>query len=216
MKPKDIPAVNRLFKQAYENANAPVIELIRAQTQDPFCILVATLLSARTKDETTSVVCDRLFKKVKTHHDLRKFSVEEIEELIFPVGFYHTKARHLRQLPDVLDERFGGQIPKNIDQLCELPGVGRKTANLVMIAAFDLHAMCVDIHVHRISNRLGLITTKTPGESERALRELLPKRYWKTWNRYLVSYGQTRCRPVGPKCGDCTIRKYCAQVGVRS
>jgi endonuclease III len=216
MTPDDLPTVNRKLKAVYATVDAPIIELIRAQTQDPFRILVATLLSARTKDGTTAVVCDRLFAKVKKASDFRKLSESEVAKLIFPVGFYRTKAKHLKQMPDVLDERFGGEIPQNIDALCELPGVGRKTANLVMIAAFDKHAMCVDTHVHRISNRLGLIETANPTESEMALREVLPKRYWKAWNRYLVAFGQTRCRPIGPKCGGCPLESHCSKIDVKS
>ena len=206
--------MNRVLKQAYERGEAPIIELIRAQTHDPFRILVATLLSARTKDSTTAVVCDRLFMKVNTAEDFRALTEAQIAKLIYPVGFYKTKAKHLKQLPDVLQKQFNGEIPQNIEALCELPGVGRKTANLVMIAAFDKYAMCVDTHVHRISNRLGLIQTNTPEKSEMALREKLPKRYWKAWNRYLVSFGQTRCRPIGPKCKDCPVEAYCDKVGV--
>ncbi|NIY15723.1 MAG: endonuclease III, partial [Nitrospinaceae bacterium] len=130
------------------------------------------------------------------------------------VGFYKTKARHLAQLPEVLRDRFQGRIPQNIDDLCTLPGVGRKTANLVMIAAFDKHGMCVDTHVHRISNRLGLISTDSPHASEMALREILPKRYWKTWNRYLVSLGQTICRPINPRCSACSLYDLCERRGV--
>ncbi len=214
MKPAHIPEVNRILKRDYENNHAPIIELIRAQTEDPFKILVATLLSARTKDETTSEVCDRLFKTVNTADDLKPLTIRQIEKLIYPIGFYKTKAKHLKELPNVLDSDFGGRIPDTIDELCKLPGVGRKTANLVVINAFDKHGMCVDIHVHRISNRMGLIRTKDPLESEMTLREIMPKRYWKTWNRHLVSYGQRVCRPINPQCDRCLVRDYCKRVGV--
>jgi len=215
MKPTEIPVVNRILKRDYENHDAPIIELIRAQTEDPFKILVATLLSARTKDETTSEVCTRLFKKVNEADDLKRLTIPQIEKLIYPVGFYRTKAKHLKLLPVVLDEEFGGRIPDTIDDLCKLPGVGRKTANLVVINAFDKHGMCVDIHVHRISNRLGLISTRDPLESEMTLRDIMPKRYWKTWNRHLVSYGQRICRPIGPKCDGCLVYNHCDRVGVK-
>ncbi|TFH16726.1 MAG: endonuclease III [Lentisphaerales bacterium] len=209
MQKSDIPAVNRILKREYHRRYAPVIDLIRARTEDPFRILVATILSARTKDETTSTACDRLFKVVRRPADLKTVSLARLEKLIFPVGFYRTKARHLKELPVVLADEFNGRIPSTIEELCQLPGVGRKTANLVMSAAFDKPAICVDVHVHRISNRLGLLKTANPFESEMALRRILPIRYWKTWNSYLVSYGQSVCRPIGPHCPECQISKYC-------
>ncbi len=209
MTPDQIPAVNRLLKKAYEQNSAPVIEFMQAQGADAFRVLVATLLSARTQDKTTAKVCLLLFKTVQTPADLRRHTVDELAELIYPVGFYKVKAKHLQALGDMLQERFDDTVPDTIDALCELPGVGRKTANLVVSAAFDKYGICVDIHVHRICNRLGLISTRTPYESEMALREILPKRYWKAWNRQLVSYGQTICRPVRPKCEACKIRPYC-------
>ncbi len=211
---KDIPAVNRMLKREYARHEAPIIELLQAQTRDPFKILVATILSARTKDETTSAVARRLFETVHTPDDLRRLTTRRIEKLIFPIGFFRTKARHLHALPDVLDHEFGGQIPRTIDELCRLPGVGRKTANLVVTVAFDKPGICVDVHVHRICNRLGLLRTRTPHETEMRLREILPRRYWKTWNRQLVSFGQTRCRPIGPQCADCPLVSYCDRVGV--
>jgi endonuclease III len=214
MNTQDIPAVNRILKREYAKKHAPIVELIQAKTKDPFKVLVATILSARTKDETTSEVCRRLFKKVSKPADLRKFTVKQVEKLIFPIGFFRTKAKHLKQLPDALDRLYGGRIPDSIEELCELPGVGRKTANLVVTVAFDKYGICVDVHVHRICNRLGLIETSTPLETEMTLREILPRRYWKTWNSRLVSYGQTVCRPIGPKCEQCPISKCCNRIGV--
>lgn len=214
MKISDLPKVHRFLRQAYESHQAPIVDFVKAQTEDPFKILVSTILSARTKDETTAEVCDRLFKVVDKPHDFDRFSQPELEKLIFPIGFYHTKAKHLKQLPDEMDRLFNGRVPDSIDELIQLPGVGRKTANLVMTQAFDKHAICVDVHVHRISNRFGLLKTRDPHETEMKLREILPKRYWKTWNSYLVSYGQTVCRPVSPRCSECGIRSLCAQAGV--
>jgi endonuclease III len=214
MTPDDFPTVNRRLKKEYLAKNAPIVDLIKVETGDPFRILVATILSARTKDDTTSVVCGRLFKVVRKPHDFDRFSQADVEKLIHPVGFFHTKAKHLKQLPDVLDREFGGVIPDTIDELCRLPGVGRKTANLVVAMAFDKPAICVDVHVHRICNRLGLLKTKTPLETEMKLREILPKRYWKTWNSYLVSYGQTLCAPIGPHCSQCVIPEFCPRLGV--
>lgn len=214
MDTKDIPNVNRVLKREYAKHHAPVVELVHAQTRDPFRVLVATILSARTKDETTAAVSRRLFTKVKTPGDLKKIPLKKLEKLIFPIGFWHTKARHLKQLPRVMEDKFGGQVPATVEELCELPGVGRKTANLVVTVAFDRYGICVDVHVHRICNRLGLVSTTTPFETEMALRDILPKRYWKTWNSQLVSFGQTVCRPTSPRCSSCPIAKYCRRVGV--
>jgi len=216
MNAEDIPKVNRVLKREYAKRHAPIVELVHAQTRDPFRVLVATILSARTKDETTAEVTKRLFAKLKTPADFRKVPLRRLEKLIFPIGFWHTKARHLKLLPKVMDEKFGGRIPDSIEELCELPGVGRKTANLVVTLAFDKYGICVDIHVHRICNRLGLLVTRTPLETEMTLRDILPRRYWKTWNSQLVSFGQTVCRPTSPRCSTCPLRGYCDRVGVTS
>ena len=205
----DIPAVNRLLKQAFHSVRAPIIDLVAIQTRDPFMVLVGTILSARTKDACTAAACGRLFQKVKSPEDLRRIPMAELKKTIYPVGFFRDKARHLKELPDVLDKKFSGVLPDTVEALCELPGVGRKTANLVVALGFDKPAICVDVHVHRITNRLGLVHTKTPYETEMALREILPVRYWKTWNSYLVSFGQTCCTPRNPHCADCPIAAYC-------
>lgn len=214
MKIADIPTVNRLLKKHYDAHKAPVVEFIAIQTKDPFRVLVTTILSARTKDETTSQAAQRLFATVKNMAHLRAIPEAELAGLIFPVGFYRTKAKHLKQLPDALDAKFHGIIPSTVEELCELPGVGRKTANLVVAVAFNKPAICVDVHVHRICNRLGLLVTRDPFETEMTLRKILPRRYWITWNSHLVSFGQTLCHPVRPECGICPIRKYCDRVGV--
>jgi endonuclease III len=206
----DIPAVHRALGRAFATTRAPVIDLVAAQTRDPFLVLVGTILSARTKDETTAAACTRLFRKVRTPEELRRLPLAELQRLIYPVGFYATKARHLNQLPGVLQERFGGAIPRSVEELCELPGVGRKTANLVVVLGFNRPGICVDVHVHRICNRLGLLQTRTPHETEMTLRRILPRRYWKTWNSYLVAFGQTCCRPVRPHCPACPLRRWCA------
>jgi len=212
----DIPAVNRILAVEYRRHKAPIVELTRARTNSPFKILLATILSSRTRDETTSQVCDRLFRTVDTPADLERMTVAQIEKLIYPIGFYRTKAQQFKELPTVLRTRFGGRIPDTIDGLCELPGVGRKVANLVVAVAFDKPAVCVDVHVHRICNRLGLLKTGSPFETEMALRRILPRRYWITWNSYLVSYGQTVCRPLNPLCNGCRIYRWCSRIGVRT
>ena len=213
-----IAAIDKALKAEFQAHTAPIIDLIEAQTHDPFCVLVGTILSARTKDACTAGAVRRLFATGRNParfapEDLERLSTEEIEKLIFPVGFYHDKAKHLKALPKVLKEKFGGVLPNTVEELCELPGVGRKTANLTVAVGFDLPAICVDVHVHRISNRLRLVKTKTPLETEMALRKLLPVKYWKTWNSHLVSFGQTRCGPVRPKCEGCPIARYCSERG---
>lgn len=209
MTPSDIPAVNRRLREAFHRTKAPIIDLVAIQTHDPFRVLLGTILSARTKDACTAAACGRLFKVVTTPNDLRRISQADLEKIIFPVGFYRDKARHLKALPDALEQKFASVLPDTVEALCELPGVGRKTANLVVALGFGKPAICVDVHVHRITNRLGLIQTKTPFETEMALRQLLPTRYWKTWNSYLVAFGQTRCAPRNPRCNGCPIASFC-------
>ena len=210
-------AINRVYatlKKEFAKNRVPVVDLIEAQTKDPFKVLVTTMLSARTKDQTTTDAAQRLFAKVRHADDLDALSVNEIETLIFPVGFYREKARHLKQWPALLRERFSAAIPQTIEELVELPGVGRKTANLVVAVAFNKPAVCVDVHVHRIMNRLGYLVSKTPLESEMALRKTLPVRYWTTFNSYFVSFGQHTCLPVNPRCDRCAIYRFCSRVGV--
>lgn len=217
MTARDVPAVDRALKREFVSHDAPIIELIQAHTRDPFCVLVGTILSARTKDQCTAGAVKRLFAEARGDvfrpGDLVRLTVQEIERLIYPVGFFRDKARHLKRLPSVLEEKFGGALPHTVEELCELPGVGRKTANLTVAVGFGLPAICVDVHVHRICNRLGLVRTKTPFETEMALRKILPVRYWKTWNSHLVSFGQTRCGPIRPKCEGCPISRYCMHDG---
>lgn len=209
MKIADLPSVVRRLKDDYNSHRAPIMELVAEQTNDPFRVLVGTILSARTKDACTAGACHRLFAKATTPEELDALSEEEVKSLIYPVGFSATKARMLKRLPSVLRERFGGVLPDDVESLCELPGVGRKTANLVVALGFNKPAICVDVHVHRISNRFGLISTQTPLETEMTLRRILPVRYWQTWNSYLVAFGQTRCSPRNPKCQGCPIVRWC-------
>ena len=209
MKLTDLPVVVRRLKADFESHKAPIMELVAAQTQDPFRVLVGTIMSARTKDACTAGACERLFARATTSAELDALTEKEIAELIFPVGFFRTKAKMLKKLPSVLNEKFGGVLPDTVEELCELPGVGRKTANLVVALGFNKPAICVDVHVHRISNRFGLIKTSTPFETEMTLRKILPVKYWQTWNSYLVAFGQTRCSPRNPKCQGCPIAKWC-------
>lgn len=213
MDAKTIAAVDAALKREFKAHPAPIIELIEAQTKDPFCVLVGTILSSRTKDAVTAAAVRRLFAKAADGRfspaDLVRLEESEIAKAIYPVGFYRDKARHLKELPAVLESKFGGVLPKTVEELCELPGVGRKTANLTVAVGFSLPAICVDVHVHRICNRLGIVKTSKPFETEMALRKILPVKYWKTWNSHLVSFGQTRCAPVKPKCAGCPIARYC-------
>ena len=210
MTPADIRDVHRILMEEFHANPAPVVDFLAAQDRDPFKILVATLLSARTRDTTTSqVVRNQLFPVVRNFDDFRRLPLAEIERLVHPVGFFRQKAKALKAMPDVVRDRFGGRIPDTVEALCELPGVGRKTANLVVALAFGKPAICVDVHVHRIMNRLGLVKTKTPLETEMALRRILPEDVWTTWNACLVSHGQRCCTPRRPKCPACRIRPFC-------
>ena len=209
MQLSDLPEVVRRLKADFNSHRAPIMDLVAAQTNDPFRVLVGTILSARTKDACTAGACERLFARATNPADLDLLSENEIADLIFPVGFFRTKAKMLKRLPGVLREKFNGVLPDTVEALCELPGVGRKTANLVVALGFDKPAICVDVHVHRISNRFGLVRTGTPFETEMKLREILPKRYWKVWNSYIVAFGQTRCAPRNPKCAGCPIAEWC-------
>ena len=189
----------------------------KAAKETPFEVLVGTLLSARTRDETTTQVVKRLFSSVKGPEDLARLSEDEIARLIYPVGFYKTKARHLKALGQALIERFGGEVPSTLEALVSLPGVGRKTANIVLVEAFDKPALSVDVHVHRIANRLGLVQTQRPEETEEALKKLLPDpEDWKKVNLLLVALGQTICTPRNPRCSVCPIEDLCPKIGVDS
>jgi endonuclease III len=194
----------------------PAIEKIsESQAEDPFQVLIATLLSARTQDGTTHAASVRLFKRARTPRAMARLTVEEIERLIYPVSFYRNKARFVRATAETLATRFGGRVPRTMEELTALPGVGRKTANLVLILAFkSQHNICVDTHVHRISNRLGWVATTTPEETEQALYARIEQRWWPYINLYLVTWGQNICRPVFPRCGACAIRALCPKIGV--
>jgi len=184
-------------------------ELHEAETGGPFSILIGTILSARTRDENTAKVVKELFGAYPTARDLARARVRDVEKIIRPIGFYHVKSRRIIEVAKVISARYGGKVPENLDDLVELPGVGRKTANCVLVYAFERPAIPVDIHVHRISNRLGLVETRTPEETERALMERVPKRFWLDINDTFVMYGQNICKPVSPMCQVCRIRNSC-------
>jgi endonuclease-3 len=195
----------------------PAVEKISdSQEEDPFQVLIATMLSARTQDATTLAASTRLFRVARTPRTMARLSVGRIERLIYPVSFYRHKAKHVKATCRILVSRFGGRVPTTMEELLTLPGVGRKTANLVLILAFkSLRNICVDTHVHRISNRLGWVRTNTPDETEQALYQSTARRWWPYINLYLVTWGQNVCRPIYPRCGACALEPYCPRVGVR-
>jgi endonuclease-3 len=182
--------------------------------QDPWAVLVSTILSLRTKDEVTLVTSKAFLKRAPTPAALLDIPEEEAAKLAYPAGFYRTKAANLKRIARILMDERGGQVPADMEALLALPGVGRKTANLVLIEAFDLDGVCVDIHVHRICNRLGAVESRSPDETELILRQILPRQYWKGINALLVLYGQRVCRPVSPYCSRCVIRSHCERRGV--
>lgn len=184
-------------------------ELREAEDRGPFSILIGTILSARTRDENTARVVRSLFARYGTASELAAADVTDVEQLIRSIGFYHVKAKRIIQVAKIIAERYGGVVPDDLERLTSLPGVGRKTANCVLVYAFDKPAIPVDIHVHRISNRLGLVDTKTPEETEKALMSSVPKEYWLRINDTFVMYGQNICKPVSPMCGSCRIRVMC-------
>lgn len=190
-------------------------ELHDAET-GPFSILIGTILSARTKDENTAKVVKRLFERYHNPKELAAARVRDVEKIIHSIGFYHVKARRIIEVAKLVISRHGGRVPKKLERLIELPGVGRKTANCVLVYAFEEPAIPVDIHVHRISNRLGLVDTKTPEETEFALMDIIPKKRWLEINDTFVMYGQNICKPISPMCGVCKIRKSCKYYRVAS
>jgi endonuclease-3 len=209
-----IGRVLRLLRNAAPAWDAPVLKLIAAERGDPFLTLIGCILSLRTKDQATAIAAPRLFSRAGTPHEMLELSADEIAALIYPVGFYRTKARQILQICGDLLDRFAGTVPDRIDDLLTLNGVGRKTANLVVTEAFGKPGICVDTHVHRISNRWGLISSTAPDESETQLRKVLPRRYWIEYNALLVAFGQTICQPVSPWCSRCPVSHLCPRIGV--
>ena len=212
--PFNIEQALQILEQEVRNYQVPVVDLIAVQTHDPFKVLVATILSARTRDEVTALAAARLFAKAPTPQALAALNEKTLQQLIYPVGFYKNKARYLAALPAVLEKKFGSQVPSEIDELTSLPGVGRKTANLVRAQGVGKPAICVDTHVHRIMNIWGYVQTATPLQTEMALREKLSEQYWIRVNSLLVAFGQGTCRPIGPHCDSCVLGALCPRIGV--
>lgn len=201
------------LREFYKDSSKTLMDKV-SKNADPFKVLVGCILSQRTKDETTENVTKRLFRKIKKPSDLLDIPLEELENLIYPSGFYRVKAKRLKEVAKILINNYDGKVPDNINELLKLPGVGRKTANIVITKGFNKYGIAVDTHVHRISNRLGIVKTKKPEETEFELRKIVPKKYWIELNDYLVLFGKTICKPTIPHCSICPIEKYCKKVNV--
>jgi len=215
MKDSDIHKIIKILKEDVKKWDIPVVSIVAERTRDPFKVLISCILSLRTKDGTTAQASQRLFSLADNPAEMSELSVKEIERVIYPVGFYRTKARNIKEICHTLINDYDSKVPDEIDELLKLKGVGRKTANLVVTIGYDKDGICVDTHVHRISNRWKYIKTKTPEESEMALRKKLPKRYWKIYNDLLVTFGQNLCKPISPLCSQCNLTKFCNRIGVK-
>lgn len=210
----DLDHVLNILEENYKRSKAPSVTLISETKKTPFSVLVSTIISARTKDEITLNASQKLFEKANSFEEIMKLEIKDIEKIIYPAGFYKTKAKRLKEIASLVVNKMQGKIPDTIESLLELPGVGRKTANLVVSLGFNKPGLCVDTHVHRITNRFGWVSTKSPTETEYALRDFLPKKFWRAINDYLVSYGQTICRPISPLCSICKLDKLCPKINV--
>jgi endonuclease-3 len=211
-----INAVLRILKREIRKWKVPAVGVVAERAVDrPFETLVSTILSLRTKDKVTGEASGRLLKRAPTPEAITALTAVEIERLIYPVGFYRTKAKNLLKTCRMLTDDCRGAVPRKMEALLKLPGVGRKTANLVLTVGFGDYGICVDTHVHRISNLWGYVRTKTPEETEFALREKLPKRHWKTYNDILVTFGQNLCVPVSPWCSRCPVARHCPGIGLK-
>lgn len=203
-----------LLEKELEERELPIVTYLAGAHRNPFEILISTLLSLRTKDEVTAAATERLFALASTPAQMLELSEAQIQKAIYPVGFYRNKARTIRYVCRELIDRFDSKVPETLDELLSLKGVGRKTANLVVSLGFNGAGLCVDTHVHRISNRLGYVRTKTPEETEFALRAKLPAEYWYRYNTLLVAFGRNTCRPISPLCSTCPIAAFCDRIGV--
>ena len=213
MKNDDIHKVVEILEEEVKRWKVPSVTQISV-TGDPYRILISTVISLRTKDEVTSEASKRLFQAASDPYNMIKLTAKEIADLIYPAGFYRIKAENIKKISKILVDRYRGKVPDSIDELLKLPGVGRKTANLVITLGFGKPGICVDTHVHRIFNRLGYVNTKTPDKTELELRSKLPPEYWIRINDLMVTYGQNICTPVSPHCSKCRLAKFCDRVGV--
>ena len=214
MKDREIHHAIRILRREAPKWQTPIVTVVAESSKSPFHVLISCILSLRTQDATTAQASRRLFALAGTPAKMLTLPTKKIEKAIYPVGFYRTKARNIRDICRALVEKYSGKVPDEIDELLELKGVGRKTANLVVTLGYRKPGICVDTHVHRISNRWGYVRTKTPKETEFALREKLPQQYWIEYNDLLVSFGQQLCRPISPICSQCPVERYCDKAGV--
>ena len=212
----DIETVIRILRREARKFKVPIVSRIAESesAQKPFLVLISCLLSLRTKDQTTAAASERLFNLAGSPREILSLSVRQIEKAIYPAGFYRTKAKRIKEICRVLIDKFSSRVPEGLEDLLTLKGVGRKTANLVLTEGFGKLGVCVDTHVHRITNRLGFCRSGSPEETEACLRNKLPKRYWIEYNKLLVTWGQNICKPVSPLCWTCVIEKYCRKIGV--
>ena len=208
---RNIDDVIRILRRLVRRWEEPIVGLYR---DDPFTTLISCLLSLRTKDETTRAGSERLFRLARTPRSMVRLAPRTLERAIYPVGFYRTKAKTILSVCRTLLDRYGGKVPDDLDELLTINGVGRKTANLVVTLAFQKDGICVDTHVHRISNRWGYVKTKSPEHTEMALRKKLPRRYWQIYNDLLVTFGQNLCHPISPWCSRCPLSRFCPKLGV--
>lgn len=199
----------------HEGRTLPSLSIIAGEKEDPFRVLIATILSLRTRDEVTLASSERLFTLADTPESVLALSLEEIEAAIYPAGFYKTKAKTIHTISEKLLSEYGGKVPSTSEELMKLPGVGIKTANLTLNLGFGIEAICVDCHVHKIANRLGWVSTKTPEQTEVALQRVMPRRFWIPLNELLVIYGQVVCTSISPWCSRCPQEKTCPKVGVK-
>ena len=203
-----------ILKRQVRSLHLPWLDQVASADRDPFKVLISCILSLRTQDKVTGEASRRIFELARTPEALSRLSVEKIEKAIYPVGFYRVKARRIKKISREIIEKYNGKVPDTIEELLTLEGVGRKTANLVVTLGYKKDGICVDTHVHRVSNRWGLVQTKTPAQTETALREGLPRRYWLRFNHLLVTFGQTCCKPLSPHCSTCPIAADCPRIGV--
>ena len=207
---KNIDKIMHLLKQHVQHFDNPVATEISEKTRSPYMVLVSCLLSLRTNDKITGPVSKKLFEIVKTPQEMNKLSLKKLQNIVRPVNFYITKSKRIKEISKILAKKYKGKVPDDFDELMKFKGVGRKTANIVMTYGFfKKDYIAVDVHVHRIPNRLGWIKTKKPEETEEQLKKILPKKYWQDFNDIIVTFGQNICRPIGPKCWECPINKYC-------
>jgi len=214
MTPKDFTKFWPVLRRQVQSLQLPWVDQMTSRERDPFKVLISCILSLRTQDKVTGEASQRLFELAQTPEAMSKLSAGRIEKAIYPAGFYRVKARTIRDLSKQIFQKYSGRVPDTIEELLLLKGVGRKTANLVVTLGYDKEGICVDTHVHRITNRWGLVRTKTPPQTEFALRAALPVRYWKPLNSYLVAFGQGICRPISPLCSRCQLRPACSRIGV--